>query len=144
MLSAYSLSISVSVPRNVHALALKCQNIPQKSQVRNCFSQNKKRFRKKIAVSLSRTVYDYRCPSLDAIHILFQIFWKIQDVQVYLDLPCVFNVYSVYIQCLFNVHSMSIQCLFNVYSMSFQCLFIVYSIYTQCLEIYQVSQKNVH
>ena len=53
----HSLSVSVSVPCNVCALALKCQNIPQKLQVRNCFSQNKKRFRKKFAVSLSRTVY---------------------------------------------------------------------------------------
>ena len=54
---SHYLSVSVSFPRNVRALALKCQNIPQKLQVRNCFSQNKKRFRKKIAVLLSRTVY---------------------------------------------------------------------------------------
>ena len=30
---SHYLSISISVPRNVHALALKWQNIPQKSQV---------------------------------------------------------------------------------------------------------------
>ena len=45
---SHYLSLSVSFPRNVRALALKCQNIPQKSQVHNCFSQNKKRFWKKL------------------------------------------------------------------------------------------------
>jgi len=54
-ISYQSHYLSISFPCNV--CALKCQNIPQKLQVRNCFSQNKKRFLKKIAVSLSRTVY---------------------------------------------------------------------------------------
>ena len=53
---SHYLSVSVSFPRNVHALALKCQNIPQKSQVRNCFSPDKNNW-KKFAVLLSRTVY---------------------------------------------------------------------------------------
>ena len=56
-ISIQSHYLSVSVPCNLRALALKCQNIPQKLQVRNCFSQNKKRFQKKIAVLLSRMVY---------------------------------------------------------------------------------------
>ena len=56
-ISYQSHYLSVSFSRNVRALALECQNIPQKFQVRNCFSQNKKRFQKKIAVLLSRMVY---------------------------------------------------------------------------------------
>ena len=67
---SHYLSVSVSFPRNVRALALKCQNIPQKLQVRNCFSQNKKRFWKKIAVSLSRTVYTIIVAHFYYLHIL--------------------------------------------------------------------------
>ena len=47
-ISYQSHYVSISFPRNVRALALKCQNIPQKLQVHNCFSQNKKRFWKKL------------------------------------------------------------------------------------------------
>jgi len=72
-ISYQSHYLSVSFPRNLRALALKCQNIPQKLQVRNCFSQNKKRFLKKnSSFAVKNGLYDYRCPFLCGWHLLAQ------------------------------------------------------------------------
>ena len=109
-IQSHYLSVSFSFPGNVHALALKCQNIPQKLQVRIAFHRTKNDFWKNCSFAVKNGLYDYRCPFLMYIH------------SIYLYLICIATCFAIF-QCVFNVHSMNIQCLFNMYSICIQCEF---------------------
>ena len=105
---SHYLSVSVSFPRNVRALALKCQNIPQKSQVHNCFSKNKNDFVKKLQFCCQERSIWLSLP-ISNVHT-----FNIPILNMYCNMFC--NI-SMCIQCTFNEHSMSIQYVFNMYSM---------------------------